>query len=183
LNYNSTQALEQAAAMATTLATGCLRGSVELARERGSRIGNPSAGRIATWTRRGTPQRLIDDAKRWGVCHRRLTAIAAHPNLALLANNASDALDPIFATKKNLENPTSATVGSTDQVSDEELLFAQIALRGAVQPWIDAPIDYPLAYRRNAPDSRVREACRRLALGQNLPQPVFRHAQSLAIAQ
>ena len=178
LHYDSTQAREQVAAMAGTLAMGCLRGSVELARERGSNIDSPSPGKIATWERRGMPQSLIDDAKRWGVRHRRLTAIDLQPNLALLANNASDALDPVMERKPLRDSTTPIPAGSIQSISDDVLLPAQIALRGAAQPWIDAPINYPLTYARHPLDSRMRDTCSGLAQAGGLPHPTFRHAHA-----
>jgi ribonucleoside-diphosphate reductase alpha chain len=144
LRYDSPQALEQVMAMAKALATGCLQGSVELARERGSHVGNPSSRRIATWEQRGMPQSLIDDARRYCVRHRRLTAIERQPNLALLANNASDALDPVIQHKAFRENTVPISAGSMEPISNGVLLAAHTALRSAVQPWIDVPINYPL---------------------------------------
>jgi ribonucleoside-diphosphate reductase alpha chain len=144
LRYDGEQALQQAVAMASALATGCLHGSIELARERGSRLGGPSRARITIWERRGTPQSLIDDAKRWGVRHRRLTAIGLQPNLALLANNASDALDPVMQPATPRGATALVSAGSIERIPDDDLRAAQVALRRAVQPWIDTPINYPL---------------------------------------
>jgi ribonucleoside-diphosphate reductase alpha chain len=66
-------------------------------------------------------------AQNFGMRHELLTTIEPQPQLALLANNASDALDP-----------------RPGQLEAEALIVAQVEMRAAMQPWIDIPIDYPL---------------------------------------
>jgi hypothetical protein len=72
-----------------------------------------------------------------------LTAIDPHPRLARLANNVADALDPSSAPV--VPQATSDDVANArDHVSR--------AIRTAMQPWIDAPIE-PL--RRPVVSSRI----------------------------
>jgi ribonucleoside-diphosphate reductase alpha chain len=121
--YADPQAATVAAKIAAALADGALRGAVELARERGGSL--PEAERLQAWTARGTDPQLVAEAAATGVRFARLTAIAPQPRLACLANLASDALDP-------------------DRGPGDADLEAQLRLRVAVQPWIDAPICQPL---------------------------------------
>jgi hypothetical protein len=46
-------------------------------------------------------------------------------------------------------------------------IAAQIGLRGAVQPWIDAPIDYPFRVA-HAPDAQVTNRLQELAAANRL---------------
>jgi ribonucleoside-diphosphate reductase alpha chain len=149
IDYDSLDAMEQARGIAHALASGALRGSVELARERG---GAPcDQERLAAVARsRHLSPALIADAQRWGVRHARLSRIQPHPRLSLLANNASVALDPAA------HRPASLT--------------AQVGIRAAMQPWIDDPIDYPLR-ATDAPDALDAERAARLASEHRLPSP------------
>jgi ribonucleotide reductase alpha subunit len=121
--YADPRAAILAAQLARALADGALRGAVELARERGGVV--PEPARLQAWAARGTDPLLVEEAARHGVRFTPLTAIAPQPRLACLANLASDALDP-------------------DAGPGEAGLEAQLQLRVAVQPGIDAPIRPPL---------------------------------------
>lgn len=149
IDYDSLDAIEQARGIAHALASGALRGSVELARERG---GTPCdlEPLLAVARSRHISPALIADAQRWGARHPRLSCIQPHPRLALLANNASVALDPAA------HRPATLT--------------AQVGIRAAMQPWIDDPIDYPLR-AACAPDAFDVEQAARLAAEHRLPSP------------
>jgi len=166
LVYNSEQGRAQAANIARALAEGCLRGSVRLACERGASDGAATDALVRA-DRRGFPEALSDAIRRHGVRYARLTDITAQPRLALFANNVANALDPLpgenhvhaieaaggvrQVTSPGYARAQRRRLGATDY---DAPAFApcpesgQRAMRRAVQPWIDAPIDYPL---RRAP--------------------------------
>lgn len=124
LRYDSAGARTQAAIVARALAQGCLRGSVELAEDRGPRVSREACAAIAAAARRRLlPEDLVQRVLRSGLCHDELTAIDAHPSLARLANGVADGVDPVVADG---EPPPDAAVVQ--------------AMRAALQPWIDAPI-------------------------------------------
>jgi ribonucleoside-diphosphate reductase alpha chain len=131
--YGSAEARAHAGSVALALAEGCLRSTIDLAAERGAL--DAPAGRdelAARWRSRGIPRWLIEQGIRRGVRHAALTAIEPHPRLASLANNVTDAIDP---------PPGSVRMGL--EGSADTLGAAQREMRAAMQPWIDAPIDYP----------------------------------------
>ena len=163
--YDDPRAAEQASEVGAALATGTLRGTVELAAERGPIDARP-AHLVALWRDRGAPDALVEAAMRVGVRHTRLTAIGLQPHLALLANNASDALDP---PPRSVHKPA-ATV-STSQI--DAMVTAQLAIRAAIQPWIDAPIEYPVTMSGEA-DAASIESFTRLAGAYGLCEPSFR---------
>jgi len=146
ISYDSSQARQLARETAIALANGALRGSIELASERGD-AGDDQSRLIDLWRARSTPASLMDDASRWGIRHSRLTAIEAQPRLSLLANNVCDALDPSIRPQSN-ENERTLVGGEANQLkaasAPARTLLAQAGIRAAMQPWIDAPIDYPL---------------------------------------
>ena len=141
IGYDDARAVEHANMIGTTLACGTLHGALELTGERGP-LGAPPQHLLSIWRDRRVPDALIDAAAWNGVRHSRLTMIEPQPRLALLANHASDALDP---------QPDSAP-GSVAHVSVEPAsacagnasATARKVIRAAIQPWIDTPIDYPL---------------------------------------
>lgn len=133
LTYTDPAAIHFAHLVGATLAAGALQGSVEMARERGPLALDMDAW-MAQWRRRGMPKALIEGAMRDGIRHCRLTAIESQPCLALFANNASDALYPAMPRATPAGPPG---LGMTT-------LAARLAIRGAMQGWIDAPIDDPL---------------------------------------
>jgi ribonucleoside-diphosphate reductase alpha chain len=182
--YDGVDGRDVAARLARTLADGCLAGTIRLAAERGATACDNELGTIVK--ARGTPMELINDAIRHGCRHRYLTAITPQPKLARFANNVSDALDPISANGEptpwqcNHAARTSgyaATVarihvanGSANAASSKPCAIspvAQIDLRGAVQPWIDAPIDYPLRLAQ-APDKLTQAQWQERAMAYHL---------------
>jgi ribonucleoside-diphosphate reductase alpha chain len=191
--YDSPAGRNEAGEIAKSLAAGCMRANVSLAAERGAKLTCSDEIRTAARARR-MPQELIDDAIRLGLRHRELSAITSQRRLARFANNVSDALDPIglpngstprvawsggrparssgyaaTVARMHAHDPTLTT--SQLQPRCGASAMAQIELRGAVQPWIDAPIAYPLCveqepdadtqtlWRRRAADCRLGELC------------------------
>jgi ribonucleoside-diphosphate reductase alpha chain len=150
-DYATVEARIAAGAIARALAENCLRGSLTLARERGACA---DASQLEDSSRRRHwPEDLLN-AIRCGLRHRLLTAITPQHRLALLANHVADALDPIGVTRTRspgyalalahrcaTEDALRAAVTSITQPVLKE---SQLAMRNAVQPWIDAPIDLPL---------------------------------------
>ncbi|HEY8010011.1 MAG TPA: hypothetical protein VIE67_03340 [Rudaea sp.] len=201
LRYDSTEGRMCAGAIARTFAQGCLSGNVRMARERGARLGSgrttAELGRL-----RDVPAELIAQASAFGLRHASLTAIVSRPKLALLANNVADALDPLnagarlqtieanaisrtirsrgYAAILALRNPGARTqelvAGNT---IDSTTVPAQIEMRGAMQPWIDSRIDYPISTSsRLDPDSIER--WKRLAMQRQLGRlRGFRRARSV----
>lgn len=171
--YDDPRAAEQAGVVGTALAIGTLRGTTELAMERGPIDARPSH-RVALWRDRGAPDELLESALQGGVRHNRLTAIGLQPNLALLANNASDALDPPPPRPQNGRGDSlSKHAEGAPAIKGEALVTAQLAIRAAIQPWIDAPIEYPLTLAGEADAARL-ESFARLAGAYGLCEPSFR---------
>lgn len=149
LPYYSEAAHQLARTIARTLAEGCLRGSLDLAEERGPLASpSPSPDQVAQWHERGMPRHLVQRAQRIGLRHRALTAIDPHPMLAHLANHVSDAIDPPPA------------MVAPDMI--DAALFAQFKMRSAMQLWIDAAIDYRSRPPRCEPGRPSLVQCRGL---------------------
>lgn len=166
LGYDNPSARAEAHAIAQTLAEGCYRGTIRLACERGAKR------RLADNTRLQSrldslPLDLVRDAERYGLRHSQLTAITSQRRLALLANNVSDAADPLrgpdhacaLGTRENsriLRSSGYAITAARELFPAPAMPWAmmetlaripfkaQIEMRGAMQPWIDIPISYPM---------------------------------------
>lgn len=180
LPYDSAGARQCASDMASALAEGALLGATDLARERGP--ADCDRQQLAQrWRRAGAPGSLVEAVLRWGMRFSRLTQIEPQPQLALLANDASDALDPRLA---NTGLPTRHAVHEGESTRRDEtaetLVQAQIELRAAMQPWIDRPIDYPL-YSSSAPDPATIELSGRLASKHGLQPLTLRRARALQL--
>jgi ribonucleoside-diphosphate reductase alpha chain len=198
LRYDSSTGRMQAAAMARALAEGCLHGSILLARARGP-CGHEAHLSIARARLRGLPEELLDDAGLHGVRHAQLTAITSQPRLALLANDVADAVDPL--REKNHTHAIAASHGQRTTVRSSEFALnilhaggiepeglpdtlpglswkAQIAMRAALQPWMDEPIDYPLLVTNDLDDAQRHEA-RKLAADHGLGEPTWREVAEL----
>lgn len=170
--YDAPDAAEHSRAVGKALAVGTLQGTIELAGERGPIDDSPSHP-VVLWRARGIPEALIEKALCHGVRHKQLTAISLQPRLALLSNNASDALDPAPPGTSRGHGETVFKPGERTAVVAERLVSAQLAIRAAIQPWIDAPIDYPLAMIEE-PDAQTIESYTRLAGAYGLGEPRFR---------
>lgn len=94
--YGTERARQFAVAAASLLAEGCLRGNVDLAQERGRVMGAELRDqRIALARNRMIPESLVLEAVRSGVRYSRITALDHHPDLARLANDVTDAIEPL----------------------------------------------------------------------------------------
>jgi ribonucleoside-diphosphate reductase alpha chain len=192
LGYATPAGTAFACEVAALLAEGTLAGSVQLARERGTRLDlDDERGNRAR--SRSIPPALIDDARQCGLRHAMLTAIDSQPRLALLANNVADALDPLApgndwlqidapgGTRKlrsdgfarNLRRRHMLSCGGPCIEIDSDAggdVAEQIMLRAAVSKWIDAPIDYALQGASGS-DPASRASWEALAARHSLPAP------------
>lgn len=171
--YAGDAACAQAREIAATFAEGCLLGDLSLARERGA---NTVDGKRwgARFRARGLGGEVLADARRYGMRYSRLTAIASQPRIALLTNNAADALDPAVRTTAH-ERASAARWRDPglDRMAPRMAQIAQLELRAAIQPWIDRPIDTPLLALRE-PDEATRAECAALAKTFALKPPRWR---------
>ncbi len=139
LEYNSVEALALATLTARTLAQGCLKGSLQLARERGA-----YANKNPEW-RSQMRELALNMLHKYGDCgmrHGGLTAITAQRKLSLLANNVSDGLSPL-STDVRLQDATMQRKQSGVLAHSRISIVDQLKLRAAMQHWIDEPIAYP----------------------------------------
>lgn len=194
LDYDSDRGRREAAAFAAALCEGCLRGNIQLARERGASRANTREA-LARAARRNFDSGLLRDAECHGLRHARLTAVTSQHRLALLANDVADAIDPLLGENHAHVIATAdgqCTVrssgyalntlhahGGDPDVSPGLLAnlpwTAQIAMRAALQPWMDEPIDYPLLATNDLGDPQRLEA-RKFATAHGLCEPVWRTA-------
>jgi ribonucleoside-diphosphate reductase alpha chain len=173
--------------IAQALAQASLAANSSLAHDRGALSGAAvAAAELARL--RGMPAMLVEAAQRTGVRHRRITAIASHRRLARLANDVADGLDTLDHDSQRdgeitasgrikraggyaclIANRDGASPGAVALIDSQHnsSIVAQIGLRGAVQPWIDAPIDYPFRVA-HAPDAQVTERLLQLAAANRL---------------
>ncbi len=137
LTYPSPQGRALMSQVAARLAEGCLEASVDLAQERGARV-QVEPGRRRRWSGLGFDAALVMRACRYGLRYRSLTAIAPHPLLAAFANGVADGIDPpTIASRPGPGRQLDPSPLRSTSVPDPA---AGLAMRAAVQPWIDAPI-------------------------------------------
>lgn len=169
--YDSDAGREQAGAMARAVAYG-----IRLATSPQSGPFGKPAGQARPGTRKRPPVK---------------SAIMRKPRLALLANDTSDAADPSWkhhrmdvsggaiyhrcaAMRAGTAIP-SLRVASRRTERPETLAEisprSQLALRAALQPWIDSPIDYPLLVLTE-PEPIERQEIELYAASCGLPTPV-----------
>ncbi|HEY6941183.1 hypothetical protein, partial [Dokdonella sp.] len=174
-----------------------LRANATLAREDGARAALTSVLRGRA-TARGIAPAIIADAERHGLRHAHPLALSPHPRLAMLANGIADGLDPIACDGRALSFPPDGRVvrshgcarallhaGGRGLPSRETLdgvsIGAQLALRGALQPWLDAPIDCPVRVAAApTPGERERASAQAVLLG--LAEPRFVEAAAADVA-
>lgn len=166
LPYEAGTARRKASDIARLLAQGCLRGTVQLAAERGRLPGTTqeTADRARL---RGLPEPLIEEVSRQGVRHARLTAITSQPRLALFANNVADALEPLhgenhvqhiasqgqdrairssgYALTLLRRTPSFRAGAAPVDATATPSIRARLAMREAVQGWIDESVPFPRA--------------------------------------
>jgi len=160
LEYDSEAARRRAAHIAQTLADGCLASSIALARDRTPRLICDRAWHDQA-VARSHAHALTDAAMRYGLRHASLTAITSQQRLACFANRVADALDPLSERAcshalcrapdaRKAEGYAFAIARQNGADSSRFLpdpyhsVRAQLALRAAVQPWIDERITYPV---------------------------------------
>lgn len=168
-SYASERACEFASDLGAALSTACLESSLRLMQERG-------ACRLEAGTNECKVARDSCRVPCGMARHPRTTAIHSQHLVALFANNASDALDPLSGAALDLASRWEHRM-QEDPVDTKHMLLQQIKLRSRIQPWIDAPIDYPLVYHDDRLDPEVISACRRLASLDHLPEPRFRKSE------
>ena len=138
--YDDVRAPEIARVIGTALASGTLQGEGDLIEERGPRE-PASPPLLAAWRDRRSPDQLLAAAARRGVRHRQLTAIESQPRLALLANGASDALDPSpVPASGTMAHPSFHCAHADSVPAPERIAAARASIRASIQPWIDAPL-------------------------------------------
>lgn len=194
LAYDSDAGRGLAADMARALAEGCLRGNVMLARERGARHAGADV-RVPPALQREEAWDVLHDATRHGLRHRPVTAITSQPRLALLANDVADAADPLLGERHAhvIAAPgTTRTIHASghalnvlrqradggggrrvDTLADLPWT-AQLAMRVALQPWLDEPIAYPFL-TVTAPDEDQRRQAGAQAAQHGLGIPLWRN--------
>jgi ribonucleoside-diphosphate reductase alpha chain len=186
--YDSPSGRVIAGQIAQALAQASLAANSSLARDRGA-LSGASVAAVELARLRAMPAMLVESAQRTGVRHRRVTAITSHRRLARLANDVADGLDPLDHSDSlrdgeitasgrirraggyacliaNRDGASPAAVALIDSQHNSSIV-AQIGLRGAVQPWIDEPIDYPFRVA-HAPDAQVTERLQQLAAANRL---------------
>ena len=193
--YDSPAGRVTAGSIAQALAEGCLQANVRLAHERGGSCAAHDAS-LAAAHARDMPRDLLAEVARGGLRHAHATAIISQPRLALLANAVSDAIDPLDAAEQRATGRGTASrsirsegyafalarrsgcEGSAAILLRESThipVAAQIDLRGAVQPWIDRPIEYPFRVSRE-PHTRAASHWQRLASAYQLGNLSWSHA-------
>ncbi len=168
-SYVSEQACEFASVLGKALSAECLKSSLTLMQERG----------VCQWASTAKDCTAVRGSCRGPgslLQHPRTTAIHSQHLIALFANNASDALDPLLESTWDLTSRWELPA-HTYPVDMEQMLMQQMRLRGRFQPCIDAPIDYPLVYSGSPLDPEVVLACRRFACEHHLPEPQFRRSE------
>lgn len=124
LPCGSAEAVLQVQTIAAALAEGCLRGSVDLAEERGATVhGERLNTLLEVWRRRGVPGVLIAQAEKFGLRYEALTAFRPYPRLSQLANAMADVAIP----------PAARQNGSA--------CAPRGVLLTAMQPYLDCPIE------------------------------------------
>jgi len=173
-SYVSERACDFASALGKTLSAACLGSSLRLMQERGTCRLEP-----------GTNQcKAVGDSCR-APCsvsrHPRTTAIHSQHLIGLFANNASDALDPITGSAWDMDSRWELPMRA-DPLDTQQMLLQQIRIRGLFQPWIDAPIDYPLVYSGDRLEPEVISSCTKLASQHHLPEPRFRRSERAVLS-
>jgi len=167
LAYDSAAACREAERIAASLASGCLAGSIALARDH---VSGQSVS--SEWQRRANARaharELTAAVERYGLRYANLTAISSQQRLACFANGVADAMDPnlqracvqpacgpLDARRATLD--TDAVVDNAQTTTlQRPSVPAQLRLRAAVQPWIDAHIQYPLIASEYPSDEQLR---------------------------
>lgn len=123
LPCGSAEAVLQVQTIAAALAEGCLRGSVDLAEERGATVhGERLSALLEIWRRRGVPGALIAQAEKYGLRYDALTAFRSYPRLSQMANAMADVTMPMARQGGSPCAPRGV-------------------LQAAMQPYLDCPVE------------------------------------------
>lgn len=152
--YLSSQACKFAQDVGKSLSVACTGASMDLQRQRGQHVPAP-----AKWGRFSA-----------------LTAIHSQPLLAQLANQASDALDPLLGCAWDFSARGDLPF-KVDACDAEDALLQQVNIRSAMQPWIDAPISYPVVYYGEFPNENALQAGQALARHLGLAELHYRRSE------
>lgn len=129
LVYGSGRSPAVAQAIAQSLAMGCLQGSLILADERGRSRDDGGYALSALWRHRALSGPMAEAMSR-NHRHACLTRIGRQPELACLANGASDALEPHEGAR--------ISHGGMRALSADA---ARRIIHNAVLPWVDSLLD------------------------------------------
>jgi len=200
--YARRQALVFAQRIARMLAESTLRASAQLAQKRGE-LAFSNENAVALARARNMPSDLIQSVLEHGTRFAAHTAIESQPRLALLANNVSDAIDPLGAgsplpssvgraagrslspgfSRHLLEHlPRTGREGACEDPLQTHSALSQLHMRCAMQAWIDQPIDYPCALDR-LPDADEQAQWKALATHHGIGPMQWRPARRLVHAQ
>ena len=140
IGYDTAHASECANTLGAVLHAGVVQGEMDLIEARGA-LGPPPDVLLERWRDRRVSEATIKHATTGRIRHCALTAIVPQPRLALLANRASDALDPHTMPGTNSSgramNAVTCACGSLEA---EHRAAARRSILAAIQPWIDMPI-------------------------------------------
>jgi len=173
-DFGSAQACALARDIAQTLWCSAVEASADLVRN-GAASYWPGDEWLLRARALGLAEPVLERIRTGGMRHARLCAITSQPLLSRFANCIGDALDPsglrceaqrcrVDGHPRNdaICHRRTKTPGGSDGVA------AQLRIRAAMQPWMDEPIEYPLATRENFDETlqqQWRDIARHHALG------------------
>lgn len=133
VDYGQARSLQLAQRLGRLLDRGTLLGMFELLEERGGGT-PPPTDRQRQWRQRGSPSDLVEAIARRGQRHAALTTLRPCPRLALLANAASEGIEP-----RSCNAPTSTRGSGRGVVAapPPSAHTARLAIHAAIAPWID----------------------------------------------
>jgi ribonucleoside-diphosphate reductase alpha chain len=166
VDFDSPAAVATATDVARDLLQGCLQGGLDLTLERGGAQA-VSAYQLGRWRQAGVDAELLGAISRRGLRRTPITGLFAAPRLARLANGQAEGTDP-----GKLASPV-ARAARMPADGRSSLIEAQLRLRAAMQPWLDAPINQPLLVDAVPADKSWRRT-QALASSLGLPRPHWR---------
>ncbi|TAN07608.1 MAG: hypothetical protein EPN38_05270 [Rhodanobacteraceae bacterium] len=194
LRYDSDAGRARAVSVMRVIAAGCQQANIQLAMERGAHSDAAPVQRACQGVATPCPPRPHATA-RHGRRYAQLTAITSQLRLALFANVVADGIDPLGGADhaytiaapggprvvrssgyalNRLHTRTGVAAGDPDSLVTVPVM-AQMQMRAALQPWVDAPITYPLPVLQTPTPQEEYEA-RQLARRNGLPAPAWRDA-------
>lgn len=133
MEYGQTRSLQFAQRLGRLLDRGTLLGMFELLEERGGGT-PPPPDRLCQWRERGSPNDLVEAIARRGQRHGALTTLLPCPRLALLANAASQGIEPQDGTPPASGRSAGRSVALTHTATTH---VARLAVHATIAPWID----------------------------------------------